>query len=256
MKKYELTKETLEHKGRTLYRIRALVDFHTVKAGDLGGFVESEDNLAHESRAWIGGEAKVYDKAKVFGEAFVYDEAEVYGNAKVFAYGEVHDKAEVFDDATVFNKANVYGEAKIYGKAVIFDKAEVYGKAEVFDQAQVYDKAKAYENAVLKDEAELYFQGIARGNALLENRDKVGYGEVSAPLKEDIKEALRATFGLLPKEGKIVLATEGKYEVGRLVEGTFGLALSKEAQAVEIELEKIQKIEKGEVYAKDALVLG
>ena len=46
MKKYELTDEIIEVEGKKLYRIRALVDIpkHDVKIGDLGGFVESEEN--------------------------------------------------------------------------------------------------------------------------------------------------------------------------------------------------------------------
>ena len=43
-KKYELTDETMEWEGHTLHRIKALRDFNYVKAGDLGGWVESEDN--------------------------------------------------------------------------------------------------------------------------------------------------------------------------------------------------------------------
>lgn len=44
MKKYELTTETMEFYGRTLTRIRALIniDRFNVKAGDLGGWIESE----------------------------------------------------------------------------------------------------------------------------------------------------------------------------------------------------------------------
>ena len=42
MKKYELTDETKEFNGKTLYRIRALIDFGLVKTGDLGGWIEKE----------------------------------------------------------------------------------------------------------------------------------------------------------------------------------------------------------------------
>ena len=39
MKKYELTDETKEFDGKILYRIRALIDFGLVKAGDFGGWI-------------------------------------------------------------------------------------------------------------------------------------------------------------------------------------------------------------------------
>jgi hypothetical protein len=42
-KKYELLRDqTIDFAGVTLYRIRALKDFGTVKASDLGGYVASE----------------------------------------------------------------------------------------------------------------------------------------------------------------------------------------------------------------------
>jgi hypothetical protein len=48
-KKYELVSDRqIIVAGTTLYRIRALKDFGNVKAGDLGGFVRSEDNSTTE----------------------------------------------------------------------------------------------------------------------------------------------------------------------------------------------------------------
>ena len=52
-KKYELTEEAIVVDGHKLHRIRALKDFADVKAGDLGGYVESEDNLSHEGNCWV-----------------------------------------------------------------------------------------------------------------------------------------------------------------------------------------------------------
>lgn len=45
-KKYELIDETQEWNGRILHRIRALADFGDVKAGELGGWIEKEENLS------------------------------------------------------------------------------------------------------------------------------------------------------------------------------------------------------------------
>ena len=57
MKKYEFTGETKTVFGRTLHRIRAILDFGDVKAGDIGGWVEKESNLSHEGDAWVYGNA-------------------------------------------------------------------------------------------------------------------------------------------------------------------------------------------------------
>lgn len=69
MKKYELTAESITFLWHKLFRIKALVDFGNVKAGDLGGYVEKEENLSHISNAWVYGNAKVYGNAEVCGDA-------------------------------------------------------------------------------------------------------------------------------------------------------------------------------------------
>lgn len=93
MNKYEILYEDkvdkIEMRSHTLYRIRALKDFGNVKAGDIGGYIEREENLSQKGKCWIYDNAKVYDNArvcdnaKVFGSARVFGRAEVCGNAKI-----------------------------------------------------------------------------------------------------------------------------------------------------------------------------
>lgn len=83
MKKYELTTDTKSIFGKRYFRIRALVDFGNVSKGDLGGYIESEDNLSNDTgygNAWVGGEAYVGGNARVVGEARVDGEAYVDSN--------------------------------------------------------------------------------------------------------------------------------------------------------------------------------
>ena len=65
VKKYELTSETKVFLGKTLYRIKALVQFGNVNAGDLGGWIEKEENLSQSGNAWVYGNARVYGNAEV-----------------------------------------------------------------------------------------------------------------------------------------------------------------------------------------------
>lgn len=96
MKKYELTLETLQFAGHTLHRIKALRDFGVFHAGELGGWIESEENLSQADNAWVYGDAKAYANAKVYGNAELFGDARVGENAKVFdnakVYGEVCGK--------------------------------------------------------------------------------------------------------------------------------------------------------------------
>lgn len=69
MKKYEFTGEVKVKFGVTFKRIRALINFGNVKKGELGGFIEKEENLSHKNNAWVYGNARVSDNAEVSGDA-------------------------------------------------------------------------------------------------------------------------------------------------------------------------------------------
>lgn len=82
-KKYEFTGVTKETWTGTLHQIRAIRDFGNVKAGDIGGWIEKEENLSHDGDCWVFGDAEVYGNAVVYGDARVFGNARVYGNARV-----------------------------------------------------------------------------------------------------------------------------------------------------------------------------
>ena len=83
MKKFELTSESVTFLGKTLFRIKALVSFGDVAEGELGGFIERENNLDQSGDAWVSGDARVCSDARVFGNAWVSGDARVCGNAWV-----------------------------------------------------------------------------------------------------------------------------------------------------------------------------
>lgn len=112
MEKYKFTGETktiyLPFGTVTLHRIKAVVEFRLVKVGDLGGWIEKEENLSHEENAWVYGNAKVY------GDAWVCGNAKVYGDAKVCGNAEVYGDAKVYGDAEVCGNAWICGSAKVF----------------------------------------------------------------------------------------------------------------------------------------------
>lgn len=104
-KKYELVpNQQIIVGGVTLYRIRALRDFGKVKAGDFGGFVESESNLSHEGNCWVSG------------QAHVSGDAQIYGNARVFEDARVYEHAQIGGNVRVFGTARVWGYTKLGGR--------------------------------------------------------------------------------------------------------------------------------------------
>ena len=112
-RKYELTNETREFHGRVLHRIRALKDFGSVRAGDLGGWVEKEDNLSQFGACWVYGNAVVDENARVRENARVYGSAEVTRNARVRENALVSGNARVTGNALVFGNTRVYGRMHI-----------------------------------------------------------------------------------------------------------------------------------------------
>ena len=108
MLKYEFTGETKTYSGITLHRIKAIVDFCCIKAGEIGGWIETEDNLSQYGDSWVSGNAQVSGDARVSGNAQVYGNAWVYGNARVY------------DDARVYGDAQVSGDAQVAAKECIF----------------------------------------------------------------------------------------------------------------------------------------
>lgn len=142
MKKYELTDETITMYGATLHRIRATREFsfldrqkstwdnlvyQTVKPGDLGGFIQSEDNLSDVGNCWISADGVVMGNARVVGRAHV-DEATVV------------DNAVIAEDALVCGAARVEGDARITDFAII-DSGRVGERAYIGGHMRVVDHA-------------------------------------------------------------------------------------------------------------------
>ena len=161
--KYKLTEETKCVAGITLYRIQALINIpsHSVKAGDLGGWVQSENNLSQDDTAWVSGNAQVYDNALVYDDAQVYGNARVYGEAQVYGEARVSDNACVYDNARVYDNAWVCGNARVSGATYAYDNA--YVSVEEFEDAHgnvdnaVTDERKleAWTNAVIAGDTTL-----------------------------------------------------------------------------------------------------
>lgn len=158
-KKYELTSKTLQYAGHTLHRIKALKDFGAIKAGELGGWIEKEENLSQYGNAWV------HDNAKVYGDAKVYDNAEIFGDARVRDKVEIFDNAKVYGEVIVYDNAKVYGDAKIYGDAFVYDRANVYSNAKIYNEASVCGNACVYDYAEIYNDSHVFGDAEICGHA-------------------------------------------------------------------------------------------
>lgn len=169
-RKYILTEKTKKINGHILHRIKAVADFGNTNEGDLGGWVESENNLSQEGNCWV------YDNACVYGNARVSHDAQIFGNAKVFGDAKVRDYVWVCDDAKVYGKATIFGFVHIYHSAQVFGNAIVRDHATITDNAKIYGKTYIRESCLISGNAKVYGNAQVFGDSSIYGNIKI-YGK-------------------------------------------------------------------------------
>ena len=118
--KYEIT-DIAHLQYPFLHRIRALMDIgDKVKAGDLGGFVESEQNLSYEpgDEAWLFDNAICCNEARVDKNSILKDNAEASGSAYITGGSSLSCTAKAADNAYVCGARLSFG-CMALGKAML-----------------------------------------------------------------------------------------------------------------------------------------
>lgn len=157
-KKYELTDESIVYNGRILKRIRALVNFGYIRAGTLGGFVESVGNLSQEGYCWIYSNARVYDNAFIYGNIQVDGASDISGNAQLMGYGNITDRT------VIRGNVKAYGEIQLSGMTVLKDNVVLNGRNEI-------KNASVKDNVILAGNNRILGHMLIGGYAQLFNVD-------------------------------------------------------------------------------------
>lgn len=138
--KYVLTDETktITHPitGRDvkLNRIKATATFGQVKEGTVGGWVESENNLAMRGTCWVHDNAMVFDEgwvggsAKTFSNAMVYGYAMLTGNAHMNHDAVLRGNAELSEDCSQLNNSLIEGCVTLFGAISVEKNAYLSGE--------------------------------------------------------------------------------------------------------------------------------
>ena len=140
MKKFILTDETIVMFGVTLHRIKAIRSFGTVKEGELGGFVEKEENISEHFDAWVSG------NARVSGDALVSGDAEVCGNADYIVFKNWWSSGRYF---TWTRSNNMWAVGCFYGTGEELVK-KAYQDSE--KSGREYERVVKYVESILADE--------------------------------------------------------------------------------------------------------
>lgn len=150
-RKYELIPGS-EKNG--LFRIRALIDIPGIcRAGDLGGFLESESNLSQCGNCWVSGDAEVSGNALVTQDALATDEARISG------------------DSLIEGMSLVTGSAQISGNVFMTDFARAMDKASLSGDICVEDNVRVYGNARISGKVIMVGHACISGNAIISGRD-------------------------------------------------------------------------------------
>jgi hypothetical protein len=119
-KKYEFTGETRVCGGTVVSRIRSLIKFDHFEIGELGGWIESENNLSHTGNCWVG------DEAVVMGRACVSESGLVTGNAEVSGEVVIANHAHIFGNAIVSGHVKLLNWERICGDALVVSDSGVF----------------------------------------------------------------------------------------------------------------------------------
>jgi carbonic anhydrase/acetyltransferase-like protein (isoleucine patch superfamily) len=166
----------------TLYRIEALRDIptHDIKTGDIGGYVEKEENLS--DNAWVFDDAKVFGNAMVFGNAAVSGRSLVYGCARIFGRSVVCGNSFICGDARIYGHSKVYDNAQVTGKSQVSDHASVFEFGRVIGAAQVYGNARVFGDALVCDYSHVFGDAEVSNNGHVSGRSVVSGGEIKSPM--------------------------------------------------------------------------
>lgn len=152
-------KKYLPSEGVYLYQIQAIREFKTpydtIKVGDIGGYIESYDNLDQSGNAWIYKNAMVYGNARVYGNAIVGGNAKVYGNARIYDSAMVVENAEVRGHTWIHGDSMVGGNAKISSRSNMYDtlSPNIYGNSRIYGSPLISGKVSIYDNAIVHGES-------------------------------------------------------------------------------------------------------
>jgi len=152
-KKYELSsKEEIPELDEKFYRIKALKNFTShhgreVEIGDIGGFVEGEENLSQRGYSWIFDDAIVFEHAEAYGDSVVEGRAQVFGSAEIQDSARISEEAQVYDDAVVRSNGVVEGDGEVFGDAIVRKNGYV-GNGTFIDKGTIGRKTTSKDSTI------------------------------------------------------------------------------------------------------------
>lgn len=173
--KYELVKDDVKevtyntkhmtNQTATVYRIRALKNFGDVKAGDLGGYVSSQDNLGRSGTCWVYDDSVVAGTGKVMGNAQVRDHSFIYSGVHVRGNSVVTNSTVMNNESKTLKIVDETIENQVIGKKCVETHKEMVSENSIEDLDAML---KAFKTAEKSDE-ELFDEEFAEYESMLQD---------------------------------------------------------------------------------------
>lgn len=173
-KKYELTNFTMGFEGRTLYRIRALKNFSDVKAGDLGGWVQSVKNLSQEGNCWIYDEAMCMDRARVCDDCAMRDFSAMFGNSRMHDNAVMVDDTMAFDCSTMWDNSIMFGSSKRYDNSVMRGDSKMHDCSTISGHSEMLGDSELCGDSELKEEEKLFGKLVSKVDKFIDVNNSKG----------------------------------------------------------------------------------
>ena len=188
MYKYKFTSQSIYVGQKQLYRIIAMRDFADVKNGDIGGFVESTENLSQKGDCWIYDDARAYGHSLVSGNARLRDHAAICDHAIITDDAELRNDARASGDTFIWEHAVIErstflaGFASVGGRALLscepvsmlFDRPNITGCARISGDVQIHGHCYIDDDVEVHDRASISGCIKLTGNARLTDDVRIG----------------------------------------------------------------------------------
>ena len=175
MNKYRLTDEKMSTDlDLAAYRIVALRDFGSVKAGDLGGFIQKESNLSHDGDCWIDEHTMVVSNSIVRGDAQI-------------SYSDIWDGC-VIEGSAIISGCNMGGQIKISGGNISDSRIEgrnITIKGGIITDSVLHSNV-CVEGGVIKGST-MYNCSICEGDSINFDVDYNNFHTVNISYDEDTR---------------------------------------------------------------------
>jgi carbonic anhydrase/acetyltransferase-like protein (isoleucine patch superfamily) len=256
-KKYELSENSRDINGVTVYQIRALktMDFVnsigdtiTVEPGDLGGYVQSEDNLSQSGNCWVFDNAVVMNESTLSGNAVAMDSATVCEQARLSDNAKAVGNCQISGDASLRNHAMANGKAIVTGNAILRDYSIAGGESIVTDHAELAEYAITDGSAYILDSAKIAGYTIVRDHLTIRGSITITFQPNRTIFEGDIEVNNARTIRSI-KDFDFVVGLSVTYYKERNNESNIYVITKEKKMTIE-EVKEIAKQAKAEVDAR------